>query len=49
MKVTVTLEMSDPEWGYITDLAARAGLSVEDYIATAAVMGDPDQVRGARV
>lgn len=44
MKVTVNLQVTDTEWGRIADGAARAGMNVEDYIAVAALMADPDDI-----
>ena len=39
MKVTVHLDMTDTQWGSVSDRAERAGLSVEQYITLAAIYG----------
>lgn len=37
MKVTVHLDLTNTGFGHIVDAAERAGLTVEDYIAHAAL------------
>lgn len=39
MKVTVHLEMTNTDFGHFSDAAERGGLSLEQYIVSAALCG----------